>query len=651
MDNKELIFSLDIGTRSIIGDVGNIRNKKFNVLCEKYKEHEERAMIDGQIHDINLVSKTVKEVKEYIEKELDTKLENVAIAAAGRYLKTSEARFSLKINENEEITKDIIRSLELSAVKKTEEEIKTSTDGKLFCVGYSVKNYYLNSYVISNLLGHKGETIEVEVIATFLPRSVVDSLYSVMKNVNLQVTSLTLEPIAAIEAAVPTKLRLLNIALVDIGAGTSDIAISQKERISAYGMVPIAGDEITEAIAQEYLVDFNEAERIKRTVLKDKEVTFTDVLGIENVVGIDSINKLIKPVVIKMANSIGSKIIEINGNKPPAAVFLVGGGAHSPFLIEELAKVLNIDEKRIAIKDRKSVEDCVCNNDLGSAGVTVLGIALTSINRLGDHFIDVNFNNEVISIFSQGNNTVSDIFMQSQTNPALLIGKSGKNLKFTVNDKKRFVFGDLGKNATIKVNNKIADLESPIKNGDIIKVTYAKNGKDAKALVSDYIGNINSISIYIDDELINIEPFLLINDKEVAINTAIKEGDNVKIFIPQTIQDLKTYILKNENITLFKNGEELENQYIIEEGLKIHTKTEIKPEIKQEIENTITVNINDEMVKLTGKKEYVFVDIFNYFNFDLTIAKGISINLILNGKKASYTDVLKDKDEIKVYWS
>lgn len=651
MDNKELIFSLDIGTRSIIGDVGNIRNKKFNVLCEKYKEHEERAMIDGQIHDINLVSKTVKEVKEYIEKELDTKLENVAIAAAGRYLKTSEARFSLKINENEEITKDIIRSLELSAVKKTEEEIKTSTDGKLFCVGYSVKNYYLNSYVISNLLGHKGETIEVEVIATFLPRSVVDSLYSVMKNVNLQVTSLTLEPIAAIEAAVPTKLRLLNIALVDIGAGTSDIAISQKERISAYGMVPIAGDEITEAIAQEYLVDFNEAERIKRTVLKDKEVTFTDVLGIENVVGIDSINKLIKPVVIKMANSIGSKIIEINGNKPPAAVFLVGGGAHSPFLIEELAKVLNIDEKRIAIKDRKSVEDCVCNNDLGSAGVTVLGIALTSINRLGDHFIDVNFNNEVISIFSQGNNTVSDIFMQSQTNPALLIGKSGKNLKFTVNDKKRFVFGDLGKNATIKVNNKIADLESPIKNGDIIKVTYAKNGKDAKALVSDYIGNINSISIYIDDELINIEPFLLINDKEVAINTAIKEGDNVKIFIPQTIQDLKTYILKNENITLFKNGEELENQYIIEEGLKIHTKTEIKPEIKPEIENTITVNINDEMVKLTGKKEYVFVDIFNYFNFDLTIAKGISINLILNGKKASYTDVLKDKDEIKVYWS
>lgn len=651
MDNKELIFSLDIGTRSIIGDVGNIRNKKFNVLCEKYKEHEERAMIDGQIHDINLVSKTVKEVKEYIEKELDTKLENVAIAAAGRYLKTSEARFSLKINENEEITKDIIRSLELSAVKKTEEEIKTSTDGKLFCVGYSVKNYYLNSYVISNLLGHKGETIEVEVIATFLPRSVVDSLYSVMKNVNLQVTSLTLEPIAAIEAAVPTKLRLLNIALVDIGAGTSDIAISQKERISAYGMVPIAGDEITEAIAQEYLVDFNEAERIKRTVLKDKEVTFTDVLGIENVVGIDSINKLIKPVVIKMANSIGSKIIEINGNKPPAAVFLVGGGAHSPFLIEELAKVLNIDEKRIAIKDRKSVEDCVCNNDLGSAGVTVLGIALTSINRLGDHFIDVNFNNEVISIFSQGNNTVSDIFMQSQTNPALLIGKSGKNLKFTVNDKKRFVFGDLGKNATIKVNNKIADLESPIKNGDIIKVTYAKNGKDAKALVSDYIGNINSISIYIDDELINIEPFLLINDKEVAINTAIKEGDNVKIFIPQTIQDLKTYILKNENITLFKNGEKLENQYIIEEGLKIHTKTEIKSEIKPEIENTITVNINDEMVKLTGKKEYVFVDIFNYFNFDLTIAKGISINLILNGKKASYTDVLRDKDEIKVYWS
>ena len=86
-----------------------------------------------------------------------------------------------------------------------------------------------------------------------------------MNKVGLRVNNLTLEPIAAIEAVVPQKLRLLNIALVDIGAGTSDIAISSKESIASYGMVPQAGDEVTEAIVQECLVDFNTAEYIKRS--------------------------------------------------------------------------------------------------------------------------------------------------------------------------------------------------------------------------------------------------------------------------------------------------------------------------------------------------------------------------------------------------
>ena len=52
-NQKDIIFALDIGTRSIIGTVGIIKDKKFQVVCEKYLEHEERAMIDGQIHDIN----------------------------------------------------------------------------------------------------------------------------------------------------------------------------------------------------------------------------------------------------------------------------------------------------------------------------------------------------------------------------------------------------------------------------------------------------------------------------------------------------------------------------------------------------------------------------------------------------------------------
>ena len=95
---KDIIFALDIGTRSIIGTVGIVRDKKFEVICEKYQEHEERAMVDGQIHDINLVAQVVESVKRKLENEIGVKLEEVSIAAAGRFLRTCDAKADIELN-------------------------------------------------------------------------------------------------------------------------------------------------------------------------------------------------------------------------------------------------------------------------------------------------------------------------------------------------------------------------------------------------------------------------------------------------------------------------------------------------------------------------------------------------------------------------
>src|SRR5207244_3713448 len=92
------------------------------------------------------------------------------------------------------------------------------------CVGYSVVHYYLDGQPLANLVGQRAKGIEVELIATFLPRVVTDSLVAVCHQSGLEVTNLTLEPIAAINAAVPPNMRALNLALIDIGAGTSDVA-------------------------------------------------------------------------------------------------------------------------------------------------------------------------------------------------------------------------------------------------------------------------------------------------------------------------------------------------------------------------------------------------------------------------------------------
>lgn len=674
---QDVIFALDIGTRSILGTVGIVKDKKFHVIEEIYLEHKERAMVDGQIHDINLVAESVRNIKAKLEEKLDMKLSQVSIAAAGRFLKTITVKEYVEIEGNNEIDKDLIRSLELTAIKTAENEVRKDEE-ELYCVGYSIINYYLNGYVISNLLGHKGKDITAEIIATFLPRSVVDSIYSVMNKVDLKVISLTLEPIAAMEAIIPQKLRLLNLALVDIGAGTSDIAISSKETIVAYGMVSLAGDEITETIAQNCLVDFNTAEEIKKSIDKSKVIKYIDVLGLENEIDPEEVKNIIEPVINNISEEISNKIIELNGGKIPSAVFLVGGGSYTPGIKKYISEKLKLPEQRIAVKGRNSIETCVCGNQsLDAIGVTVLGIALVSIKNLGHDFIDVILNGNIVSLFKSKKHTIMDVIIQGGINPKLLIGKNGKNIRFNLNGISRVAFGTLITNAEIKLDGKIVSIDSEINEGQNIDIIFAKDGQDPLPKVKDYIKKLYSIDFYLNDIIYKIEPIALINGKKSSVQENIKEGDNVDIINVETLAEFKKYVdEESSNYKYYLQGKELEDNYLIKEGDRIYkikdeeinTKELKKNNLKQqqiiteeEKQNTLSIKkeeslnkqidikINGQNFVLKDKKEYVFVDIFNYIQMDLTRTHGKLI-LNLNGKEASYNTELKDGDVIEAKW-
>ena len=134
-------------------------------------------------------------------------------------------------------------------------------------------NTYLNDETVFKSLNPTKRTrIGEDIIVTFLPEDVVDGLYAAVNQAGLEVANLTLEPIAAINVAIPESYRLLNIALVDVGAGTSDISITKDGSIIAYGMIPLAGDELTELIVQNYLVDFKTAEYIKLQSTTEEEI-------------------------------------------------------------------------------------------------------------------------------------------------------------------------------------------------------------------------------------------------------------------------------------------------------------------------------------------------------------------------------------------
>ena len=86
LNGMPLVFGLDIGTRNVVGTVGYKEKEKeeFIVVAQHVREHETRSMLDGQIHDIGRVGRTISKVKKELEEQLHLKLNDVCIAAADR---------------------------------------------------------------------------------------------------------------------------------------------------------------------------------------------------------------------------------------------------------------------------------------------------------------------------------------------------------------------------------------------------------------------------------------------------------------------------------------------------------------------------------------------------------------------------------------
>ena len=94
----------------------------------------------------------------------------------------------------------------------------------------------------------------------------------------------------------------------------------------AYGMIPYAGDELTEVIVQHYLVDFKTAESIKLSSTVNDEVTYKDIMSIEHTIPASDVWEVVAPVVEKITSEVSAKIKELNGDKTVSACFVVGGG-------------------------------------------------------------------------------------------------------------------------------------------------------------------------------------------------------------------------------------------------------------------------------------------------------------------------------------
>ena len=519
-----MVFSLDIGTRSIIGMVGVVVEDKVKIIAIEKEEHNERAMIDGQIENIEKVSALAKKVKKRLEDKVHTKLKRVSVAAAGRALRTSRVDYEMVLQGPQVIDDEVINRLEAGAISKAEAQFDAENEAqedtrRFYLVGYTVCQYYLDQYMISSLKDHRGKHIKVDLIATFLPSEVVESLYTTMNKIGLEVASITLEPIAAINAAIPENLRLLNLVIVDIGAGTSDIAACTSGSVTGYTMATIAGDEITESIMKEFLVDFMTAENMKAQIENEEEITFTDILGFERKASRDEIFRCIQGTSESLCREIAGKILEVNGSAP-SALFLAGGGSKLAGLKEGLTAALEMDSNRVAIAGNNFRTSAFSDEyDLNNPEyATPLGIAISSgLNMINDSF-RVTLNEKSAKLFRSGSFTVMNLLMMNGYGFQDMLGRSGASVSVRVNGKRKVFYGMAAQPASLFINKREGRLSDIVHAGDHIEFVPAVHGLAAKPCVKDIEGAAECLE-------------LSLNGKPADLETPLKNGDIIQMML------------------------------------------------------------------------------------------------------------------------
>lgn len=645
----DAVFALDIGTRSIIGMVGIHENDRIHIVAIEQAEHTRRAMIDGQIENIEQVAAVAAKVKSKLEERLGIKLRRVCVAAAGRALKTQKASFEMELPGVQLIDEEIISQLEAGAISKAEEAFDMTEETgdmkrRFYLVGYTVFQYYLDNYLLSSLKDHHGQRLKADIIATFLPSEVVESLYTTMQKTGLEIASLTLEPIAAINAAIPENLRLLNLALVDIGAGTSDIAACRDGSIIGYTMATVAGDEITEAIMKEYLVDFQTAEHIKAELETNEELIFTDVLGFEHTADRSEILTCIEKTSSCLFKEISEKILEVNGGKP-SAVFLAGGGSKLAGLREGITEHLGMDPKRVAIAGNNFKISAFSETyDLNNPEyATPLGITISAgLNLINDSFL-VMLNGKPAKLFRTGAFTVRDILMMNSFTYQDMIGRSGQNVIVTINGKRTVFYGTSPEPAELLINRQTGKLSDIIHAGDVITFTPANHGDEARKFVGDIPGILPEANV-------------TINGKPAPLETLLTNGDIVEFenpAVPEIMEaDNPAKEEEEEEEDILEEYGTLEDPDIPEPDVQPVFVPDIKPEQRiQTPKDTITFRLNDKDLTLPFKKNgspYYLMDMLEFSNLDFDNVSG-QVVLEINGSPGSFRQVVKSGDSISIY--
>jgi cell division protein FtsA len=265
---SEIIVGLDIGTTKIACIVGS-KNEYGKIEILGYGKTESIGVKRGVVANIENTVQSIRKAVKQAEEKSGVAIKYINVGIAGQHIKSHQHRGNIiRDDDDKEISNEEIHSLTQSMYKLA------------MAPGEEIIDVIPQDYIIDNESGIRepvgmlGNNLEANFHIIIGQTASAKNIYKCIKKADLEMVNLILEPIASAEAVLGEEEKEAGVVLVDIGGGTTDIAIFQDSIIRHSAVIPFGGDIVTEDVKEGCTIIKKHAEELK--------VKFGSALASEN---------------------------------------------------------------------------------------------------------------------------------------------------------------------------------------------------------------------------------------------------------------------------------------------------------------------------------------------------------------------------------
>ena len=388
-NDKNLIVGLDIGTSYVKAIVGSI-NEDNEIDFLGVGRSKSLGMKRGVVIDINSTVQSIEKSIEEAELVSGYKIHSAHVSISGKHIQSFNATGRAAISDNKEVSSQDLKSVEESA-----KAITLSNDQEILHV--LAKDYEIDGQDgIKVPLGMSGIALDGRYHLVTGAKNARDNIEKCIKKCSIEPEGVVLEQLASSMSVLTEDEKDLGVCLVDIGGGTTDIAIFSNGAIEFTSSVPLGGDQVTNDLAQALKTSTYNAEELKITHgCIANELSSDDIIEVPGV-GDRAPRSIQRYTLVEVMslryqeifNFINEKISQSGfEEKIPAGVVLTGGSSKAEG-IEDLAEEIFHKQVRIGIPQHLygGSEDIVKNPEYA----TSVGLLLYAQKQLNPQIDPVN---------------------------------------------------------------------------------------------------------------------------------------------------------------------------------------------------------------------------------------------------------------------